>query len=412
MVREFMKKAWLALTGAIWLAAAAGASGQGFVSARGTQIVDGAGRPLLLRGINLGNWLVPEGYMLQFKTANSPRLIDEVANELLGPEEARAFWVRYQDSFVTRDDIVFIHKLGFNSVRAPFHHRWFGAEATADGRAGRGFELLDRVIRWCKEEGLLVLLDLHCAPGGQTGDNIDDGWGYPFLFESEASQAKTAELWGRIAARYKNETALLGYDLLNEPIAHFFDKEKLNPKLEPLYQRVTRAVRRADGRHLIFLGGAQWDSNFKVFGKPFDPGLVYTFHKYWTAPTKEVIQDYLDFGKRWQVPIYMGESGENENGWIRQFRETLEANSVGWCFWPYKKVESESCVMKIKRPANYQELVQFADAPRSTFEEIRKARDAAPKAAAALLAVPEASRFSANEPNRGYIEALGMKAPR
>jgi hypothetical protein len=108
---------------------------------------------------------------------------------------------------------------------------------------------------------------------------------------------------------------------------------------------------------------------------------------------------------------FAGESGENDNGWIRQFRETFEANSVGWCFWPYKKVEAESCVMKIKRPAGYEELVRFADAPRATFEEIRKAREGSPRAAAALRALPEASRFSANEPNRGYIEALGMKAP-
>ncbi|HEX8924234.1 MAG TPA: hypothetical protein VF786_00505, partial [Terriglobales bacterium] len=34
----------------------------GFVHASGPDLVDGSGKPLLLRGINLGNWLEPEGY--------------------------------------------------------------------------------------------------------------------------------------------------------------------------------------------------------------------------------------------------------------------------------------------------------------------------------------------------------------
>ena len=45
-----------------------------FVTTRGREFVTPDGRPLLLKGINLGNWLLPEGYMLKFKTANSPRL--------------------------------------------------------------------------------------------------------------------------------------------------------------------------------------------------------------------------------------------------------------------------------------------------------------------------------------------------
>ena len=50
------------------------------------------GKPLLLKGINLGNWLVPEGYMFHFKEANSPRLINEVLCELVGPAKAKDFW--------------------------------------------------------------------------------------------------------------------------------------------------------------------------------------------------------------------------------------------------------------------------------------------------------------------------------
>ena len=62
-----------------------------FVSTRGKQFIAPDGKPLLLRGTNLGNWLLPEGYMFKFKSANSPRLIETVINQLVGEDEARKF---------------------------------------------------------------------------------------------------------------------------------------------------------------------------------------------------------------------------------------------------------------------------------------------------------------------------------
>jgi len=72
---------------------------------------------------------------------------------------------------------------------------------------------------------------------------------------------------------------VIGYDLLTSRIAHYFDSASLNPKLEPLYRRIVSGIREVDRNHIIFLGGAQWDTNFKIFGRPFDPKLAYTFHK-------------------------------------------------------------------------------------------------------------------------------------
>ncbi|HYG82374.1 MAG TPA: hypothetical protein VD861_18400 [Pyrinomonadaceae bacterium] len=91
----------------------------GFVTARGKQFVAPGRRPLFLKGINLGKWLLPEGYTLKFKTASSPRLIETVVNQLVGPDEARKFWRAYRDRYITRDDIQFIKRAGFNSVRVP-----------------------------------------------------------------------------------------------------------------------------------------------------------------------------------------------------------------------------------------------------------------------------------------------------
>jgi endoglucanase len=380
-----------------------------FVTTRGKSFSSPDGKPLLLKGTNLGNWLLPEGYMFKFKSANSPRLINEVISELVGEDEARRFWKAFHENYITRDDIAFIKKSGFNSVRVPFSYRLFVVEGEPQRLEGSGYVLMDQVVKWCKEEGLYVILDMHGAPGGQTGDNIDDSWGYPFLFESADSQDLTAKLWRKLALRYRNEPAVLGYDLLNEPIAHYFDTADLNPKLEPLYRRIVTEIRKVDRNHIIFLGGAQWDGNFKVFGPPFDDKLAYTFHKYWMEVNQKAIQDYLDFRDKYNVPIWMGESGENTDEWITSFRTLLEAHNIGWCFWPYKKLEATSSIVSINLPADWDAIITFAEGPRKTFEEVRKNRPPKAKVQKALNDYLERMRFANCRVNEGYIKALGLK---
>lgn len=386
------------------------AQNHGFIGVKGKEITAPDGKPFLIKGTNLGNWLIPEGYMFKFKNASSPRLINQLITELVGPDATSNFWNRYLHSYITEGDIHYLKSIGVNSLRIPFNYRLFTNESyLGANNPERGFELLDRVIKWCKAEGIYVILDMHCAPGGQTGDNIDDGAGYPFLFESEPSQVLTVSIWKKIADHYKNETAVLGYDLLNEPIAHYFDKDKFNPLLEPVFKRITKGVREVDKNHLIFLGGAQWDSNFKVFGKPFDDKLVYTFHKYWTKTTQDVIQDYIDFRDKNNVPIYCGETGENNDQWVMEFRQLLEKNNIGWHYWPYKKMNAKSSVITFDQPAGYDKIIEYEKADRSSFEAIRKA---APTDRAAIKAaldqMIENSTFKNCKPNSGYNKALAF----
>jgi endoglucanase len=381
----------------------------GFVSVRGKELTGAGGRALVLKGIGLGNWLLPEGYMMKFKATNSPRLIEAALNQLVGEAEARRFWRVYRDRYVTAEDIRLIKRAGFNSVRVPFSYRLFVTETDPPRLEGPGYELLDRVVSWCGREGLYVVLDMHAAPGGQTGDNIDDSFGYPFLYESEESQELTVRLWRKLAARYRDETAVAGYDLLNEPIPHFFDTAYFNPKLEPLYRRIVRGVREVDRNHVVFLGGAQWDTNFKVFGPPFDSKLAYTFHKYWMDVNQGAVEEYVEFRERYGVPVWLGESGENTDGWVASFRSLLEGNRIGWCFWPYKKMESASGVVTVREPEGWDAIVAFADGPRATFEDVRKNRPPREKVRRALDAYLENIRVENCRVNDGYLKALGLK---
>ena len=371
------------------------------------QIVDAAGRPLIIHATNLGNWLVPEGYMWLFEGGpQSPSEIYALVLELLGPEGSDAFWRKYRENYISHEDIALLHRAGFNAIRVPLHYKLFESDDS------EGFRLLDRLIAWSRTEQIYVMLDLHAAPGGQTGANIDDSSGYPWLYNSPQEQEHLIAVWRRLAKHYRDEPTVLGYDLLNEPIPHFPKLAPLNSLLEPLYKRLAEEVRKVDPNHILFLGGAQWDSNFSVFGKPFDANVAYTFHKYWTAPDESVIRQYIDFREQYDVPIWMGESGENTDEWISQFVKTLEANKIGWAFWPYKKMEKSSAVVSILPPVDWGKIVEFAKLPRGTaqVEERLKKRPDQETINRAFNELLENIRVEKCRVNAGYLKALGMKS--
>src|SRR5260221_10192434 len=184
------------------------AGAETMVRIEGKSFIASDGSMLQIKGISLGNWLMPEGYMFKFEVAKSPRQIFGAFDRLLGAERAQSFWQQFRDTYITRDDISFIKSVGFNTVRIPLHYRLFmdeQGEITGDGWA-----LLDRVLGWVADAGLLAIVDLHAAPGGQTGINHDDGPGYPLMFYVPRDRQLTVKLWRAIAQRYAGNRAILG----------------------------------------------------------------------------------------------------------------------------------------------------------------------------------------------------------
>ena len=383
-----------------------------FLGIKNQHVITPDGKPFLIQGINLGNWLNPEGYMFLFKDVSSYRLIDQAFREMVGPDFTDQFWKAFKDNYITREDIAYIKQTGMNSIRLPFHYKSFTEEDYMGLKSNQdGFARIDSVIKWCKEEGLYVILDMHDAPGGQTGDNIDDSYGYPWLFESEESQQLFCEIWKKIANRYKDEPAILGYDLLNEPIAtHFNNKEEINKHLVPVYKKGIESIRSVDKNHIILLGGAQWNSNFTMFDeKAIDSKMMYTCHRYWCDTLQTNLQDFVDFRTKVNLPLYMGETGENTDEWVGAFRRLMERNNMGWHFWPYKKMEKTSCMVRINKPANWDLIIQYTQQPRNNFNEIRAARPDQALVKQAMLELLENMKFANCLKNPGYIEALGMK---
>jgi endoglucanase len=358
-MRLLMSMVWLAMAA---LCAPALAESK-LVHIEGKNFVAPDGSILSIKGINLGNWLMPEGYMFKFEVAKAPHQIYSAFARLLGADRSAAFWTSFRETYVAEDDIKFIKSAGFNTVRIPLHYRLFMAD---DGSIdGEGWALLDRAIAWARAAGLYVIVDLHAAPGGQTGINHDDGPGYPLMFYVPRDRDLTVRLWRAIAERYRGEPAILGYDLLNEPIAPYHDTAALNPRLEPFYRRVSEAIREVDPERIVFLAGGQWSSSFDMLGPPFANNLAFTYHSFWASTKRDSIQRHLNFSERYGVPLFLGETGELSDEWNEGFRKLHEAHGIGWAFWTYKNLDSPSTVVSIRRPEGWDDLVAYADGTRT-----------------------------------------------
>ena len=334
----------------------------GFVHASNSRLVDGSGREVLLRGVGLGNWMLPEGYMWRFGPgAESPREIEALTERLLGSAGAAEFWHDFRENFVTEADIELIAASGFDHVRLPINSRVIQTETGEPIEAG--YAMIDRIIEWCRTHRLWVLLDLHGAPGGQTGTNIDDSpHNLPELFMDDRYRDLTVRLWQDIAIRYRDETVVLGYDLMNEPLPNEW-QHTYPEKLVELYRDLTAAIRDIDPDHLIVYEGSHWATNWSIFTEVWDSNSLLQFHKYWSSPDRASIEHFLETRDRLGLPIYMGEGGENTLEWLYTAFRMYETFDIGWNFWPWKKIETVTSPASIVAPEGWDRVIASISDP-------------------------------------------------
>ncbi len=337
---------------------------QSFLRTQGQAIVNESNDTIILRGMGLGGWMLQEGYMLQTASfANAQYQIRNKIEELIGADDTQVFYDTWLANHVSKSDIDSLKSWGFNSVRLPMHYNLFTLPIEEEPIQGentwleKGFILTDSLISWCAQNEMYVVLDLHAAPGGQGYDQgiSDYDTSKPSLWESNLNKAKTVALWGQLAQRYKNEAWVAGYDLLNEPNWNLNG----NTALRSLYQQITTAIRAVDTQHMIFIEGNWFANDFTGLTPPWDDNLVYSPHKYWSINDQASIQWVLDIREQFDVPLYLGESGENSNVWFTDAISLLEKNGIGWAWWPMKKVEAIAGSLSVIKTPEYQDLLDY-----------------------------------------------------
>ncbi|MBN9611492.1 MAG: hypothetical protein BGO26_15475 [Actinobacteria bacterium 69-20] len=276
----------------------------------------------------------------------------------MGRKRAAEFWQRFRGTFIDEQDLAQISAEGFNHVRLPINWRVI---MTGDGRPiDEGLAHIDRLVKWCRAHRLWAVLDLHGAPGGQTGTNIDDSPnGKPELFTDSTCRSLTIRLWQLLALRYRDETAVAAYDLLNEPLPNDY-QHAYAADLAVLYQDLTAAIREIDPHHLISYEGAHWATNWDIFTDVWDQNSLLQFHKYWSPPDRPSIAPYLDARDRLGLPIYMGEGGENNLAWVQTAFQLYDDCGISWNFWPWKKLDTITSPVSINAPAGWQRLADYA----------------------------------------------------
>jgi endoglucanase len=328
------------------------------------KITDSNGVPLLLRGIGLGGWMLQEPYMLQLsRVAVAQYMIKEKITELVGEENCEKFYSAYLKNMITKRDIDSLKKWGFNSIRLPMHYNLFTLPVDKEEVPGTntwiesGFNLTDSLLSWCEKDKIYLILDLHAAPGGQGKDKpiADVDTTRPNLWQDELNRSKTVALWGKLAQRYSDDDWIGGYDLINETNWNMDG----NTELKELYLEITAEIRKYDRNHIIFIEGNQFANDFTGLTPPWDNNMVYSFHKYWNPNTQESIQKYIDLRDQFNVPLWLGESGENNNQWYSDAVHLVEANDIGWAWWTIKKIGSGSGLMNVSRPDGYQEIINY-----------------------------------------------------
>lgn len=408
-------KPWLALTAAtLALLSTAPAQAESWLKAKDARIVDESGKPVILRGMGLGGWMLQEGYMLRLSKLGQQHVIQGKIADLVGPERQKAIHQAWLDNHTTKVDIDAMAAWGFNSVRLPMHYDLLTLSVDLEPKPGvdtwkeGGFKRIDDLLAWSKANGVYLILDLHAAPNGQGNDLpiADRDPAKPSLWESPEARRKTVALWKKLAARYKDEPMIGAYDLVNEPNWDFDGsgnkngcKDEKQALLWSFYQELTAAIREVDPRHMIIIEGNCWGNNYKGMGKPWDANMALSFHKYWNVNDDASITGVLKLREETGLPLWLGESGENSNVWFADAIRLVEKHEIGWAFWPLKKIGFNQ-PLEIKVDPAYDDVV-------ATLTGEAKAPVSADKAYHVLMKLASHDvRFENNEAHPDVIDAM------
>ena len=317
-------------------------------------IVDGEGSPVILKGLGLGGWLVPEGYMLNIPGYGSPTEIENKIEALLGADLAAEFWVLYHENYVAQADIDQIAEWGFNSIRIPFHYKQF---SQSPGEVNQfGYDIVDSLLSWSAPYNMHIILDMHCAPGGQNNGEFSDSDGVARLWLEDGYKEHTIEIWHSIAEYYADETLIGGYDLINEPV---LPDGVSSTDLRQLYIDITNTIREVDTNHIIFIEGNWYATDFTSLTPPWDANMSYSFHKYWNDVTQGTIQYLISMSNTYNIPLWLGETGENSNHWYHKVVQLSESNNIGWCWWTHKKISTITSPLSAPISAQYQDVIDY-----------------------------------------------------
>jgi endoglucanase len=219
---------------------------------QGSTVVESeSGKHVILRGCNLGNWLLLEAWMQKWDIEDQ-QTIARTLSDRFGQPKAQELMEAYRAGYIAPRDFELIKSFNFNVVRLPFESLLLMDEHGQ--MRPDAFKWLDRALEMAQSAGVYVILDMHGAPGRQSTDQCTGERGQNRLWSDASCQQRMTDLWTHIAQRYKDRTVVAAYDLLNEPYADF--RTDVRSNLKALTARCYKAIRSTGDSHLIIFPNA------------------------------------------------------------------------------------------------------------------------------------------------------------
>ena len=319
-----------------------------------------------LAGFGLGGWLNMEDFITGHP--GNEEALRRLLRGAMGPAAYEAFFGTFDEVFLAREDADFLASLGLNCVRIAVNYRRLEHDSAPFEYLEDGFRLLDRAIDVLASRGIHTIIDLHAVPGYQNHHWHSDNPTHQALFwQHPHFQDRVVRLWEAIADRYRDRPEVAGYNPLNEPA------DETGEVLPWFYERLVAAIRAIDPRHVLFLDGNRYSTDFACFTEPFE-NAVFAAHDYAlpgiasaTAYPGVVRGEHVDrdvvrqgflrrteFMRRTATPIWIGEFGpvyptdHPEQTWrfdlLRDQLEIYREHGASWSLWTYKDIGLQGIV--------------------------------------------------------------------
>ncbi|MFN3550969.1 MAG: glycoside hydrolase family 5 protein [Endomicrobiia bacterium] len=316
------------------------------------KIFDCIDKEVILNGVNLGGWLLLEGWILAGRNISETEFKKKF-KEFNGEKELKKFEEKFYNTFITEKDIKFIKEnLKLNCVRLPIHYKVIE----------KNFYLIKNFVFWCNKYKLYYILDLHALPGCQNYDWHSDSDGKSFFFKEKKFQHKYFSILEKLSSEFKNEKYLVGYDIMNEPVT------KNLSSLKKVYSQAIKIIRKNNDKNIIFLEGNFWATDIKPFLEflkyenvcisihyyyPIE--FTFNFNKSLKYPSrnfnyniiyKQLKKYYNLVGKN---SVFVGEYGVNlrcENScfgeiqYLKDLTEIFNKFKFHRCYWTYKTISN------------------------------------------------------------------------
>ncbi|XP_064646711.1 endoglycoceramidase-like [Lineus longissimus] len=251
----------------------------------------------------------------------------------------------YDDNILNETQLAIFKQMGFNAVR--LGAMWTGFEPSKDQFNATYIIILQNIVKKLEKYGIYALLDMHQDVISTKFDSYDGAprwvidsfpdsvhpypwplkkvtaWAEGYLTEAvgnafqclydnvNGGRDALVKFWQKVASVFKDQTSILGYEMINEPWAGgvyddptlFTPGEAGKRNLQPLYEHINTGIRKIDNNTLLFYEPVTWGMLFngKVLGSGFShvPGgdlyknrSVFSYHYYCWILTGNMSQPY------------------------------------------------------------------------------------------------------------------------